>query len=271
MAVKTKAQILSEIASLLADNTTGDISANDVRTVVNDITDSYQDIITAGNTTQYYRGDKTFQTLNASAVGLGNVTNNAQLMRDAGDFNTFTTKSTPIANDILLIEDSASSNAKKKITLNTLPTTTAVQNSLNAKQDLISIKLVGSLSSSDINTLDTSPIPLISAPGANKYIVIESASVHFKAGTSIFAGSYNLMLYYPTANEDILIISNKAELQSATDTITTAFNTTNVTGSGTPFTSAIINKGVELKSTGAISGGDGSINYTIIYRIVTTS
>jgi hypothetical protein len=31
--------------------------------------------ITAGTTAQYYRGDKTFQTLNKSAVGLGNVDN----------------------------------------------------------------------------------------------------------------------------------------------------------------------------------------------------
>lgn len=63
MAVKTKAQILSEISTLLADNTTGDISANDLRTVVNDITDSYENLITAGTTSQYWRGDKTWQTL----------------------------------------------------------------------------------------------------------------------------------------------------------------------------------------------------------------
>ena len=31
--------------------------------------------ITAGTTTQYYRGDKTFQTLDKTAVGLGNVAN----------------------------------------------------------------------------------------------------------------------------------------------------------------------------------------------------
>lgn len=41
MAVKTKAAILAEIASLLADNTTGDISASDIRTCLNDIVDSY--------------------------------------------------------------------------------------------------------------------------------------------------------------------------------------------------------------------------------------
>jgi hypothetical protein len=34
-----------------------------------------QDQITAGTTSQYYRGDKTFQTLNSTAVGLGSVPN----------------------------------------------------------------------------------------------------------------------------------------------------------------------------------------------------
>ena len=43
MAVKTKAAILAEIASLIADNTTGDISASDIRTCLIDITDSYFD------------------------------------------------------------------------------------------------------------------------------------------------------------------------------------------------------------------------------------
>jgi phosphoribulokinase len=100
MAVKTKAQILAEISSLLADNTTGDISAQDVRTVVNDITDSYEDIITAGTTSQYWRGDKTWQTL---------------------------------------------------------PT----------------VELSGSLTAAQINALDTTPINLLGAPGANKYYVID--------------------------------------------------------------------------------------------------
>jgi hypothetical protein len=41
---------------------------------------TYEPIITAGTTGQYYRGDKTWQTLNATAVGLGNVSNALQLV-----------------------------------------------------------------------------------------------------------------------------------------------------------------------------------------------
>jgi hypothetical protein len=55
-------------------------------------------------------------------VGLGNVTDDAQLKRAAGDFATFTEK-TPLAMaDIILVEDSAAAGAKKQATLTTLAT-----------------------------------------------------------------------------------------------------------------------------------------------------
>jgi len=44
MAQKTKAEILSEITTLLADNNVGDISAEDVRSVFTDIKDSYPNL-----------------------------------------------------------------------------------------------------------------------------------------------------------------------------------------------------------------------------------
>jgi len=53
-------------------------------------------------------------------VGLGNVTNDSQIKRAAGDFASFTTKATPVGADILLVEDSAASNAKKQITIASL-------------------------------------------------------------------------------------------------------------------------------------------------------
>lgn len=54
-------------------------------------------------------------------VGLSNVTNDAQLKRSAGDFATFTEKLTPVSADLLLIEDSAAADAKKKIQIGNLP------------------------------------------------------------------------------------------------------------------------------------------------------
>ncbi len=54
-------------------------------------------------------------------VGLGNVTDDAQLKRAAADFAGFTAKATPVSADVLLIEDSADSNNKKKVTVGSLP------------------------------------------------------------------------------------------------------------------------------------------------------
>jgi hypothetical protein len=50
-------------------------------------------------------------------VGLSNVTNDAQLKRSAGDINSFQEKTSPDNNDIVLIEDSADGNNKKKATI----------------------------------------------------------------------------------------------------------------------------------------------------------
>jgi hypothetical protein len=44
MAQKTRAEILTEINTLLADNTSGDISAEDVRSVLTDIKDSFYNL-----------------------------------------------------------------------------------------------------------------------------------------------------------------------------------------------------------------------------------
>jgi hypothetical protein len=70
----TGAQIIAAASSGSATwgGITGTLSAQtDLQTALN----GKEPSITAGTTAQYYRGDKTFQTLNKSAVGLGNVDN----------------------------------------------------------------------------------------------------------------------------------------------------------------------------------------------------
>ncbi|MEW6006113.1 MAG: hypothetical protein AB1695_12445, partial [Stygiobacter sp.] len=54
--------------------------------------------------------------VNAAQVGLGNVTNDAQLKRASGDFNSFVEQTTINDNDIYLIEDSINGYVKKKTT-----------------------------------------------------------------------------------------------------------------------------------------------------------
>lgn len=76
--------------------------------------------ITATTSADYYRGDKTFQTLNSTAVGLGNVTNDAQLKRAANDYTAITEKTTVVNDDLVLIEDSADSFNKKKVKMSNM-------------------------------------------------------------------------------------------------------------------------------------------------------
>lgn len=48
---------------------------NEIKQSVNDLYDEKEDVIEEGEITEYYRGDKTFQTLDKTAVGLSNVDN----------------------------------------------------------------------------------------------------------------------------------------------------------------------------------------------------
>jgi hypothetical protein len=64
-----------------------------------------------------------------SQVGLGSVTNDAQLKRGDGDFDTFGEKLLPVSGDLLLIEDSESSLTKKKLTFGNLESSLSLTSS----------------------------------------------------------------------------------------------------------------------------------------------
>lgn len=61
--------------------------------------------------------DNTITGLASSDVGLGNVTNDAQLKRSANDWTDFSAKASPSDDDVLLIEDSENSGSKKRVTI----------------------------------------------------------------------------------------------------------------------------------------------------------
>jgi hypothetical protein len=61
-----------------------------------------ENTITAGTTGQYYRGDKTFQTLDKTAVGLGNVDNTSDATKNSATATlTNKTLTSPIINEVL--------------------------------------------------------------------------------------------------------------------------------------------------------------------------
>lgn len=91
---KTRSALYTEVSSQYPDNTSRAITPAILRSVTNNVIASsynqltdgvpitaataaltYQPIINAGTTSQFWRGDKTWQTLDKTAVGLANVDN----------------------------------------------------------------------------------------------------------------------------------------------------------------------------------------------------
>lgn len=62
-------------ASQIGNTVAGNIGSSNVQDALNELDTEKQALISAGTTSQYYRGDKSWQTLDKSAVGLGNVEN----------------------------------------------------------------------------------------------------------------------------------------------------------------------------------------------------
>jgi len=76
---------------------------------------------TAADVSSHLSNTSNPHNVTKTQVGLGNVTNDAQLKRADGDINSFTEKTAPVSADILLLEDSASSYTKKKVQIGNLP------------------------------------------------------------------------------------------------------------------------------------------------------
>jgi hypothetical protein len=71
--------------------------------------------ITASTIKTHVESEANPHSVTKTQIGLGDVTNDAQLKREAGDINTFTEKAEPHEDDVVLIEDSEDSFAKKKV------------------------------------------------------------------------------------------------------------------------------------------------------------
>ncbi len=101
-----------------------------VKTYVDTLLNTKEDIIPPGLPNQYLSGDKTWTTIDSKTLGLGNVLNVEQLKRSGGDWISMVSKSLPSSNDLILIEDSTDIYSKKKITINSLPISSAVTDAL---------------------------------------------------------------------------------------------------------------------------------------------
>lgn len=133
-------------------------------------------------------------------------------------------------------------------------------NSLSAGNSA-SYEITGILTPEQINSLDTSPLVVLGPSGENKYYVVESTSFFYKSGDAPYVSDKNINLAY-SSGIDLLTVMTKDIIES---TINSSYN-------GYPasqgYSSDIVNDSLELY-TSNISSGNGTINYSIKYRIVT--
>ena len=128
-----------------------------------------ENTITAGTTSQYYRGDKTFQTLDKTAVGLGNVDNTSDLNK---------------------------------------PISTLTQTALNAKQDTLTLTTTGTSGAATLVGA-TLNIPQYSggggASGLHAPFIVSGGSYSYgvnanllSSGVSIFNNQMRLVPFKPS-------------------------------------------------------------------------
>jgi len=75
--------------ALVESNKNSIIKYPSLKAIVDWIVSRYQTIITPGTIQQYYRGDKTWQTLDKNAIGLGNVDNTSDAEKPLSDIALF--------------------------------------------------------------------------------------------------------------------------------------------------------------------------------------
>jgi hypothetical protein len=149
--------------------------AKPVSTATQTALNAKENTITAGTTSQYYRGDKTFQTLDKSSVGLGNVDNTSDANKPVStatqtslnakqntlvsgtNIKTINTQNILGSGDITI----GGSATWGSIT-GTLSTQTDLQTALNAKQNTITTGTISQYFRGDLSlaTLDKTAVGL---------------------------------------------------------------------------------------------------------------
>jgi hypothetical protein len=121
-------------------------------------------------------------TVTKAQVGLTNVTDDAQLKRSANDFNTFTEKVSPIAADILLLEDSAAAGAKKYVQVGNLP---------GGGSDPTSDLAEATATTTSTSASDVLVDSMTLTPAAGNYLVwFNGSCAHTSNGDQIFLSIY---------------------------------------------------------------------------------
>jgi pectin methylesterase-like acyl-CoA thioesterase len=110
--------------NVVGSSAPSDLTISGDLTLLGNLTDGTDSLTVDNARTAYDHSQITTgnpHSVTKAEVGLGNVTNDAQLKRAAGDFDTFTAITTVAPDDIILVEDASDSYNKKEVQLTNLP------------------------------------------------------------------------------------------------------------------------------------------------------
>ena len=117
------------------------------------------------------------------------------------------------------------------------------------------------LTASQIDSMFTTPIVLIPAPGAGLAIIVDSIAFKLVNGGTNFAGGGVVTISYQGGGATVVPTVAAAVVNGATSTTQLAQNATTVTAS--------INQGIQItNATGVFTTGNGTLTLNITYTII---
>jgi hypothetical protein len=125
------------------------------------------------------------------------------------------------------------------------------------------------LSSSDIQTMYTTPVQLIAAPGSSKVISLDDVVFYLSYGTATYAGGGTVELNYDTDGTQLLGTTNVASCITTSSSNVQKGNILPISTSTFNITVGINKAIVITNNTGVFTTGDGTLKVFLKYRILT--
>lgn len=122
-------------------------------------------------------------------------------------------------------------------------------------------KATVTLSSADLLALDSTPVELVAAPGAGKYLAVHLVTGYYTYGTTVYDYADGVALCYTDISNTIIVDLIETLTVATSDTVINK-PPADTTGSA----NSVVNRPIAMSGTAA-STGDGTLTLTVWYSI----